>query len=1137
MAITAEQRKEVISLLVGMFDAAPSAELLTGFVSSIENGQSLESLANDLAATDEFASLYPVWLTNDEFATNFVTNILDGNTSAAALAEGIATVTGMLNGGATRGEAANQAVALLNAVPVTDTIWGQAAQGLANKVDVATYFATTKLTAASEFDALRAVVADVNATATSVSDQKILIDAGLDSSAQVLTTGQDFLEGSAGNDAFTAWIFDNQNTAQSGDSIKGGLGTDTLVAELGDSSNFAISLKTDSVEVAHFRAQDENDDTDDGANNVDDSSNDIGNEVHVDAQDMNGTKQFWSTDSRADLRIEDVRENSDTVTLGWRSADAGDVDYEVYFDTQHITAPGGTTAGSQLFLELLDLESMAAATGPLANNPYIGFKFSLDGVEYTVEGNSVVTTNYNDLLAGIQAALADNPALSGVTASLGNTFLKFNSDNGIQYQGTTIVLTNSGSEVLAGVGWTTPTGDLPTDTNIHTSISTTPPATTTQLTQTDVIFDNLGRGSKTGDFLAGNISTGATSGSKGIQQFNIDVDRNSWVKSVASTNNTLEEVFVESIGANGTVRIDSLTDVKVFDATAMQNSTTLTATLSDKVINKFLNSVDGAPATPGTDNDTFSYKMSGSNDSLTLSVAEEAVAREDFVLSVDGGAGDDVLTTSIYDADATVDLGDHWYEDQHTLKGLTVSGGSGNDTITTSGAGDFTIMAGSGNDTVYTDNSGAQAGLVLDDGVTTSKAQWVFNAGPDIVTPDNDVTDLAGAALVTTWLHDATVKVTYSGATTAGGGETSGTAVAGDNGFESAAIKIPVTNYMGTQANVNQAIKTAINADAVLSKLLVAVDGPDNTLIVKSRIDGTFAADDLVVDITAATWANYTAAEQTALNSAWDAINKDSDTAALTQGTLDGFVTAVEGAATTGYAAATLGEDSAAADIVGAASTVASDNVVYLSSGDDVLVLGTLEGADELGSDNDTIVFEDTSFGLNTIVNFDGTGNGADLLDFTKVLDTIVRTSASAGDASQAAANITYSADVNLVANEVLATGFTATATDTWAGLTAAELLDALNGDGDYANLVVGTAVSVNAAGGFGTDDGDVAETSQDHLLLVENNANDGEYKVFKLTSVSDAAASVDAGDFATAELLGTVDLGDGVAFATAMFV
>ncbi len=1121
MAISLNQRTDLITALVGLFDAAPSSELMTAFVSQIDGGATVDSMVDGWTATGEFTSLYPVWLTNEEFANNFVNNLLGDNVDAATMTLGKDFVLAQINGGATQGAAALTAIRALASVDTADATWGAAAQQLLNKVEVATYFATTQDVTGASFAELRSITSGISADAQSVSDKKVLIDADLDSAMQILTTGQDMLTGSAGNDGFRAWIFDNQNTAQSGDYINGGAGTDTLHAELGNSADFAVSLKTESVEIAHFRAQAQHKDSADNDPTVSGGTDNIDEHSSVDAGDMNGTVQFWSTDSRANLVVEDVQADSHTVTVGWRNADAGKVNYEVYFD--NITAPGANTAGSQLFLELLDLDGMRTDGEPLKDNPYVGVQFSLDGTTYTVAADTPVQTTYADLVAGINALLADQ-GLTNVTAALGSTFSAINSKDGLSYQGTTIVLTNSGPETLEGIGWVVD-GVLPPDSNVHTEINNTPPATDTQLTQTDVIFDYVGSGSKAGSFVAGEMSQagGSNSGTPGIQQFNLDVDRDSWVDEIRSTEDTLEEVFVENIGANGTLRIDKLNEVKVFDASAMQNNVTLTADLDNGVIAKYLDKKDTASALPAADNDTFNYMTGTGDDSVTLSVSQEASAHEDFKLSVATSTGNDTVKVTLDNDNGDLNNANSWYKDQRTQDNVTITTGSGNDTVTTPGTGDAKIIVGEGNDTVYTDNTGAQT---TGDG---GKAAWVFNAS------SNDSDDLEGAPLATAWLHDVTVKVTFSGAggTNAGGGVTTGAAVAGGNGFESAAITIPVQDYVGTQANVNQAIKAAINNDAVLSKLLMAEDGPDNTLIVRSQIDGQFAAADLQVDLTAPTWGSYSAAQQTSLSTAFQAYKQDSAAVLSTSiATELGLVNAGQY-----VTSALLNSANGSTAIAGDASAASSDNVIELGNGNDVAVLGTNESTDELTASNDIIKFLDGANGTNTIVNFAESGNGIDQLDFTAVLDTKERTSGSNSSESQAVANIAYT-DASLEANEVFAVVFSgATATETFAGLTAAELLDALNGDGNYAGLGASTASSVNGAAVFGTLINNVADASQDHMLMVESDTNDGEYKVFKLTSVSDAGANVTLGDFASAELLGTVDFGESVSFTTANFV
>ena len=1220
MAITAEQRNDVITLLVGMFDAAPSAELLTGFVNDIAGGKTNAQLAEDLAATNEFKSLYPVWLTNDEFATNFVKNLLADNVSAATMQEGVDFVKVALAGGATRGEAVNTAVSALAAVPTSDAKWGQAAQQLVNKTDVATYFATTQDITAATFAQLRAVTAGVTEDSESVSNQKMLIDANLDTAEQYLTANQDRLTGSEGNDAFVAWIFDNQNTAQSGDMINGGGGKDTLFAEIGNSQEFAVSLKTTSVEVASFRAQ--------AVEAKDDSDNDIGGEVQIDAQDMNGTNEFWSTDSRADLVVEDVRNNSHETTLGWRNADAGDVDYSVYYSPNYITAPDGTTSGSQLFLELLDLEAAADTGDKLTNNPYVGVKLSIEGAEYTIVGTSPITTNYADLVAALNSALTAQ-GLTTITASLGEEFKKFNADDGLQYAGTQIVLTNTGSETLEGIGWIAD-DVVPADSNVHTAINDAAPSTTTSLTQTDVIFDNIGRGSQSGDFLAGNMSLGNNSGSKGIQQFNIEVQRDSWVKSVASTNNSLEVVnVVNADGYTGDVRIgshaanlDGLEDVRVFNASSMTGKVNLEAGLDADVIAKY-DDLKDSQSDAASDNVQFSYATGSNDDTVQLRIAEEAISYEDLQLTIETNAGDDVVNFEVQND--TANLNTNWAADQAALNNITIATGAGNDTVNAFGDGEVTITTGTGNDTVYSDNSG----------IDNSQAAWVYNGG---VAPN--LTDILGeGAGGNFFLYNAKLTVTFSAGST-GAGVTAADAVANDNGFEST-VDINLTDYVGNSTNLNQALKAAINNDATLSKLLKAEDGPNNSVVVTSLVDGVFNTNDLDVSISQGTLPATNNANFAAVDNAWKSFKSDSsatvtnallatelttaqagtgyngssqlvgatpavaavaevftatfagteaggDTTIVFDGVTVTLANGVTGNAVatqfaTDYNASvapagnwaavdnadgtvTFTQNTAGANVdVGsgdfvitantpdavtvtarpavptvqganavpgttagtASDELANDNVINVGKGDDVVVLSTNAGS------NETIVFTGTDLGNVDILNFSVTGGDADVLNFNAYLNT--KTSASNSTDSQVKIATSLNADADVEANSVTVIDFTlgADVDETFAALTAADLLKALNnantGTDNYGNIGDATLDAANPVT-------NLVDDTRDHVVLVHNTGNDGQYKAFYLTSSDNAQAGTTDGDFASAELIGTVDLGEDAAFVAASF-
>jgi hypothetical protein len=220
-------------------------------------------------------------------------------------------------------------------------------------------------------------------------------------------------------------------------------------------------------------------------------------------------------------------------------------------------------------------------------------------------------------------------------------------------------------------------------------------------------------------------------------------------------------------------------------------------------------------------------------------------------------------------------------------------------------------------------------------------------------------------------------------------------------------------------------------------------------------------------------------------------------------------------------------------DLTGTQS-VANNNgtVINAGTGDDVIVLSSSTDSKE------TIVFEG-SFGNDTIVNFDDTNaNALDQLDFTAYLINEVRTSASSTGVSElriatsldgAASDTTPAGDLG--ANEIGVLSFTFdvnqnNGANTFEAMTGAQLLAALNGDSAYGNLN-DDLDSDNAATNFGNAAGNLVGDTQYHIVLVENAANEGEYKVFQLTSVSDAGANVDAGDFATATLLGSVDFGN----------
>ena len=602
--------------------------------------------------------------------------------------------------------------------------------------------------AATSFNA--SVIASLN---YSLDEANTDINAGGDTTTNFsLTTGQDNLTGTNADDFFAAYIFDNQNTAQSGDVINGGLGVDTLFADIGTSQNFAITLGTNSVENFAVRAQ---------ADSVfsDSNENNMSNGVQIDAERMHGTTRYESNNSRADVTIEDVRilrkdaysdetdQITQDVTVAMVSTDAGNVDLGVYFD-QHSLVQEGDRQSNSITLTVgnqLEVAKGYDAENPLADLPYSKVGFLVNDEAVVIELDLANVTTYDQMWALVEIAFnaekESNDLLSNVTMTRLIASDRFVARDGDPRAADEYVLTISEGLITphATVGWEAGALLAPNNAFSATVLEGTPDITSSLVTA-NILLDDVGRGSMGGDLIVGGMSIGqeeslgeGTSNSKGVEQFDIVVERNSQLQEIQSTNNTLEVVNI----VNGTNKGDltvagdtnlgfhaddlpgtdsntaGLLDVRVVNASAMEGSVHINAELSSDVVAKYMNLKDIA-SDPSADNIEFNYDLGTNDDSLNLVISNVnfanagATTREDFILDVNGNGGDDVINTIIGNGSGTTAT--NWYANSKLNANLMVSGDAGNDTITTTGAGDFIINAGSGNDTVYTNNDGIGEG-------------------------------------------------------------------------------------------------------------------------------------------------------------------------------------------------------------------------------------------------------------------------------------------------------------------------------------------------------------------------------------------------------------------------------------------
>ncbi|MCL5740683.1 MAG: hypothetical protein M1430_07465, partial [Betaproteobacteria bacterium] len=298
MAITTQERTNILKLTVGLFNAAPGANYLSEFTSVFEaNGHNYGALALTLGTTGAFNSLYPNFQTASEFATKFLTTLgLQGNTEAVDF------VTAKFNAGVPKAQIIYDAVVALDAT--TSATFANAKAILVNKAAVAENYSVTLGASSTSLDALQATLANVTADAASVTAANAA-NAGGNGQTFMLTAGVDTVAGTSGNDTINAQAVDATGAAKttlSGfDAIDGGAGTDTLnIYTTGtENATFPTAATVKNVEIVNVY-------------------NTAAAAALGDASKFEGVTQLWQHGTNA----ADVSKLAATTTAGFKSVEA-----------------------------------------------------------------------------------------------------------------------------------------------------------------------------------------------------------------------------------------------------------------------------------------------------------------------------------------------------------------------------------------------------------------------------------------------------------------------------------------------------------------------------------------------------------------------------------------------------------------------------------------------------------------------------------------------------------------------------------------------------------------------------------------------------------------------------------------------
>ena len=251
MAITAETRQDIMELAVAANNAAPGTTLLSDLVAQSTSGSSLLDIANTLANSASFKATYPTFQTATEFATEFLGNLVP-EASAAAVAEGVTIIEGMLAAGDSRGKVILEAATYLAALDESNASFGTSAALFNHRVEVATYHTIT-----SEAADPWTIPASVTSADSSVATGTTAVDTALApppapapaAQAFTLTTGADVKTLGDGADSFasvigTNGLATNGTTLQAGDNLDGGAGDDTLTIAISGTHTGAVTTNT-----------------------------------------------------------------------------------------------------------------------------------------------------------------------------------------------------------------------------------------------------------------------------------------------------------------------------------------------------------------------------------------------------------------------------------------------------------------------------------------------------------------------------------------------------------------------------------------------------------------------------------------------------------------------------------------------------------------------------------------------------------------------------------------------------------------------------------------------------------------------------------------------------------------------------
>ena len=789
MAITAATRTDIIELVVTALNAAPGTTLLNELVAIVDGGGTLADVAANLVASDTFTARYPAFQTAEEFADEWLGNLIP-EAGADALAEAKALVVSAINGGTSTASLMLQAQDFLSTASATDAAFGTSVANFSNKVEVASHQTLTKETAALDTTTLTSVTSD-DATVTSAKTTlDTVVVAG---STFTLTTGVDTgasFTGTAGADTYNATaLAAGKATLTSGDSLTGGEGTDRLTLTSSVAGTYGNGAIGNSIEELAVTAT--------AATVVDASLMTAVTDIYNIGSTSAGTVDVTGAAGIPNVHMSGTNSNT-SVTFANAGVNGGAAD-----STTVALSSSGTTADTSVTIN--GVETINVATSG-----------SMSGTADSVVAGALVTgktvTIASDTLKTL-AVTGDSGArlsadLVGATTTITGTITSAGGADDISF--------NAGSTdaVSVDMGAGNDTVRLQTAPGLKTGSTTAGSQTIAGGEGTDTLVTGVA------------VSKAGGSNISGFETLRVT---NASAVTLDAAKNDISHLIVDaSSGTIKGVEAGATIDLTTAGSATLDKTTTGAITVNvgtDSLSGAQTSSVSAAGVTSATINnlnlatDTASARSSGvAGAALTTMTVTGAQAT-----TITGGGA------ALTKVDATAVSKDVTFSATLAAAGAELIGGAGNDTATgstgadtlTGGAGNDVLTGGAGNDVI----SGGDGVDTITGG--TGKDTMTGGAGADTFVFSANGTASVPAVNVSTLSATDSITDFVSGTDKLSGTQ----AVA----------------FLGNFTNI-QAALAANNASGVAALSAAFVTGEKN-LYVFEAAGNSLSADDLVIHL------------------------------------------------------------------------------------------------------------------------------------------------------------------------------------------------------------------------------------------------------------------------------------------------